>query len=257
MVGAGEGTDNPAYLPANGIYIDDNAGSVEIVSNTIANCNKYGIFIHNAHEINIEKNTLFNNGAQLYMSSDNYAPKSPVRNNSIKNNIFFARATSQLTASFESNDNDITKFGVFDNNYYCRPVDDLLTLHTSYSSKGKNVSQFYSLRSWQSAYGQDLSSQKSPVKIPLYNLKSLLGNNQYSNGTFDADIGGLYGYSAAGNCTTSWNSGGKLDGGALQVSFNRLTGTTDRSYIIIGIGAVTVDKNYILKFSSMGSLKIR
>lgn len=84
-------------------------------------------------------------------------------------------------------------------------------------------------------------------------MKKLTGKNQYSNGAFDTNINSLYCYSTAGNCITSWSKGGKLDGGALQVSFNRLTRTTDRSYIIIGIGAVSAAKNYILRFSSLGS----
>lgn len=167
-MGAGEGTDNPAYLPANGIYMDDNAGSVEIVSNTVAHCAKYGIFIHNAHELVIKNNTLFNNGTQLYMSHDEYASNSPVRNNIVTNNIFFAKAKTQLTASFESRNDDIKQFGAFNHNYYCRPSDDLLTIHTSQFKSGKKFSKLHTLESWQSAYGQDPSSRKSPVRISSY-----------------------------------------------------------------------------------------
>jgi parallel beta-helix repeat protein len=65
-IGASQGTDNTAYLPANGIMLDENTSAMELDSNSVANCTQYGILLHNAHEITVNNNILYNNAsAQL------------------------------------------------------------------------------------------------------------------------------------------------------------------------------------------------
>ncbi|MEJ7913317.1 MAG: right-handed parallel beta-helix repeat-containing protein, partial [Chitinophagaceae bacterium] len=59
--GAGEGTDHPNQAQVHGIYIDDNADHVVIQGNTVSECAATGIFLHNAHDISLIGNTLYNN----------------------------------------------------------------------------------------------------------------------------------------------------------------------------------------------------
>ncbi|RYY19618.1 MAG: hypothetical protein EOP41_09645, partial [Sphingobacteriaceae bacterium] len=111
-IGAPAGTDNTSKAYAHGIYMDDNAGQVEISGNTVANCATYGVFIHNAHDITIKKNTLYNNGVtQLVMEHDNVAADKPIYNCTVTGNILLAKTASQLAAEYKSKDDDIANFG--------------------------------------------------------------------------------------------------------------------------------------------------
>ncbi len=250
--GAGGGTDHPENLYAHGIYIDDNAGQVTLTGNTVATCASNGIYIHNAHDIAIKQNTVYNNAVQLLMEHDNIAANSPVYNNTVTGNIFLAKHSGQMAAQYKTKDNDIGNFGTFDNNYYARPTDDDLVIGVLQQVNGAYSYNAVSLDSWKALYGKDGSSGKSPRQIPFYTVSQASGSNQFTNGTFDSNAGGLYAYASAGNAVTGWDSG-TLDGGALKVSFSSVTNSSNYASVIIGIGAVTAGKQYRLKFSMLGA----
>jgi parallel beta-helix repeat protein len=63
-VGAPEGTDSPEEDAAHGIYIDDGSANLEISENTVTNC-RIGLFVHNAADLKIYGNTLYNNHWQM------------------------------------------------------------------------------------------------------------------------------------------------------------------------------------------------
>ncbi|MES2266930.1 MAG: right-handed parallel beta-helix repeat-containing protein [Bacteroidota bacterium] len=121
-IGNGKGTDRENSLQAEGIYIDDNTESVLIVDNTVSLCSNNGIKLHNAKDINVFDNTVFNNGIQLRLEQDHYIASSKyIRNNNIRRNTFFAASTHQTAAKFSTNQNDIQSFGHIDSNIYCSP----------------------------------------------------------------------------------------------------------------------------------------
>ena len=245
-VGAFEGTDNNGtYIPAEGIYMDDNVSNVEITGNTVAHCKNNGIFFHNAHEITLNNNTVFDAGQQMAMSHDNTIASQAIKNCVIKGNILFSKNASQPISKLETVVNDINTFGVFDSNYYCRPFDDRLVINTSSSV----TSASYDLDGWKLAFGKDLHSVKTPLQFSPYTINSFSGNNLFSNGAFNNNINGLYCYTPLNNCNTVWDNAGILDGGSLKCT----PGTSNPTYIIIGIGAVSASENYILKFSLKGS----
>lgn len=167
-IGAGEGTNNAAYVPANGIYLDDVTANVAIINNTVENC-YYGIFLHNANHISIDGNTLYNNYKQLLFAHTTASPEYPITNCSVNNNIFFAKLNSQIVAEFTTIDNGIPNFGTFDNNFYCRPVNDELTIFTKYIGPSGLVSKYMNLATWQTTYQYDLHSKKSPITISTIN----------------------------------------------------------------------------------------
>ena len=133
--GAGNGTPDIDKSYAHGIYMDDNASNVEINGNTAANCNGYGIYIHNAHDLVVKNNTAFNNNVQLEMQHDDVAPI-PITNVSLTGNTFVSKLVSQNVAEFQTNSNDIANFGNFDNNYYSRPLFDYLQIGVLYKENG-------------------------------------------------------------------------------------------------------------------------
>ncbi len=252
--GAGDGTSDPDYHAASGIYLDDNTSNVTINGNTVANCALSGIYIHNSHELHLENNTFFNNGLQLQIRQDE-AGNAPVRNNFIYNNIFFAKTPAQYVSKVESTLNDIASFGNINGNYYCRPVDEGYPIFTSYGISGQIIGQTLNLPGWTARYQFDDASGTSPVLIPEYQTNSGSSPTKFTNGNFGEYISGLYCYSSTGNCNTSWNSGGKLDGGSLQYTYQASTpGSSSSSYVIIDIGAVSAGQPYVLKYSSLSSI---
>jgi parallel beta-helix repeat protein len=159
-IGASAGTNSPSEALANGIYMDDNAANVEIYGNTIANCANIGIFIHNAHEINICNNTVYNCLQQLSLAKDAIS-SALIRNIIIKMNILFSKATIQLIFEHRSTLNDIMYFGNYDSNYYTRPILE----SNSISANPNNIWVTYNLEQWQTYSNQDANSHKSPKTI--------------------------------------------------------------------------------------------
>jgi parallel beta-helix repeat protein len=118
--GANEGTPSPAYIPACGIYMDDNTDHVEIDSNTAANNAIAGIYLHNAQDIVIKNNILFNNLSQIRMQHDPQAVNSRISNIVIQGNLLFAKKSGQLMYDFYVADDTIAQYGVIENNFYYR-----------------------------------------------------------------------------------------------------------------------------------------
>lgn len=186
-VGADAGTPDAGYKAANGIYMDDNTSNVEITDNTVANCGLYGVYLHNAHEITLSRNTVYNNRSQMVMSEDGYAANSSIRNISMNNNIFFSKENSQLVGEFATINNDIKDFGSFDNNHYCRPVYDNFVINTSYKVDGTSHSKALDVEEWKALYGKDKSSAKSPVSVASGNSIRFEYNATGSSKTFSLD----------------------------------------------------------------------
>lgn len=168
--GYADGEPDKAFI-AHGIYMDDRVRNVIVTGNTVANCSTSGIYIHNAHEIEITKNTLFDNGsgnsdygAQILFTHDSYSPDDPIRNLNISNNIFFARNSSQKILAFSTTSNDITSFGSADYNCYAKPVDNAYIART-WSGGWNSAATNYSLSNWQQYTGKDKSSFTSPVVL--------------------------------------------------------------------------------------------
>ncbi len=251
-IGAGEGTDNPSARFAHGIYMDDNTDHVEIRGNTVSGCAQFGIFIHNAQDIVLKNNTSFNNFKQLVMEHDNIAPGSPVSNIVSIGNILFSKNDNQMIADYKTVSNDLADFGLFDSNYYCRPVDDQFMVYSAYQNNGTYYGSMHDLDGWKAAFGKDMASQQTPVLIPTYRVNHYTGANQFANGNFTSNINGLYAYSPANNCAPAWSSTSPLDGGALKVSFSPLTGNANAASVILDAGGVSGNKAYVLKFSMAG-----
>lgn len=250
-IAAPQGTDNLNYSPAEGIYMDDNTNNVEIVGNTVANCARSGIFLHNSHEIMIAKNTSFNSSlSQLNLEANGTCTTDTIINNKINANMLFSKNNSQLVSKlFADSTNDINIFGSFDSNYYCRPLNEEFIIQCQNAISNNN----YNLSQWQTAYSKDVNSQKTPIQIPQYTVNNLIGNNKYVNGNFNTTINGLYCWSPESNCSTVWDNTGTLDGGSLKFSFSSVSGKANRSLLIIGVGNIDASKKYILKFSLKGT----
>lgn len=115
--------------------------------------------IHRAHDNRLENNTSFNNGYGMFFQ--NYTG-SDIRNNTLMNNIFIAKASAQLALKFYSGADNIPSFGTAEYNVYARPADDNEVFQTYSPSTG---SRNRTLAGWQSFTGKDLTSKKSPIAL--------------------------------------------------------------------------------------------
>lgn len=251
--GAAAGAYDFPAVRVHGIYIDDYAEQVEIKNNTIAHCGETGIFVHDAHDLGITANTLFDNKTGIFFYEDADKPLALVRKNRLRQNIFFARKDVQLALSLGSLNNDVSLFGDFDSNYYCRPLAEKFLISTQLGSAGPSIDHGYSLPEWRAAYNQDLHSLPAPRQIPAYRINSLAGSNLFANGDFQHNIAGVSSWSPVRNCQPVWIYPGRLDSGALQVSYPLHSDTNKAAYITIDIGSVQAQKNYLLRFSLQGT----
>ena len=94
-LGAISGTNSTTYIPAEGIYLDQNSANVEISYNTVANCANQGIFFHNAANNNTHNNTFYNNYRQIGTQS-----VGGVISNLINSNLFVSKKSTQFCDIF-------------------------------------------------------------------------------------------------------------------------------------------------------------
>ncbi len=255
-IGAGKGTPDSTSVATNGIYVDETAGYLDILNNTVANC-RTGIFLHNGNHINLSGNTSYNNVTQLLFHEDHTYS---IRNNAITNNILFAKQGWQEVSELLSDADDFNLFGTFDNNYYCRPLNDKYHITTSYQTPDTFFYKLYDLPQWRAQYGFDINSKITGTQIQPYTVVSLNGANKFSNATFTSNISGATTWSPTAVAHINWANNEKLDGGAIKETFDLFGGTdvdAQPAYVILGVGSVDASKQYILRFSLQGTIDLQ
>jgi hypothetical protein len=251
-VGAPAGSPDNSYR-AEGIFLDGYTSGVEVRDNTFANCSSYGLFTNSVTNVVVDNNTFYNNHEQLHMIRP--YPDGPLRDNNFQNNIFFSKEKGQLVSSLSSVEDDIHAFGVFDNNYYVRPLDNKMMIQNALTTVAgvdmrRNV---FDLQRWQRNMNKDWSSRTSPIDIPAYTVHGITSGNLFANGDFNSGLGNFWLWTGNGKGNASW-SNGKLDGGCAQIGFSNPTATpANQSLIYQQIGAVSSNKHYKLNFSLIGS----
>jgi len=153
-------------LMANGIYVDDLGTYVTVSNNSIANCNSAGLLLHSTNNITITGNTIYNSKGLGFMRGALMIQgdvEGAVRNNHIKNNIFFAKDATQYPFFYYNtiSIDDAKSYGVSDNNYYIRPSTDNVLFRVLQST-----TNYYNMADWQKfAKGQDAHSVENTTKI--------------------------------------------------------------------------------------------
>ncbi|MFT3680259.1 MAG: InlB B-repeat-containing protein [Ferruginibacter sp.] len=260
-IGAGEGTPNVNNLDVDGIMMDDNAGNVTITDNTVANIPGKGMYIHNSFNMTVLRNTLFNNGSSQIDFTHNLAYingtlspyTTPLRNVTFKNNILCSKTADQNVMNIYSIRNDLDSMGTSDSNYYARPIYDDWTITATRSISGTSTNSSYNVASWKTSFKRDQASKKTARNIAAYTINSLTGSNLITYGQFVSDISGLRAYSSNNNQTVSWDNTSKISGtGSLKLVFNTVVSNV-YSLLYSSIGAVSNEKNYILRFTTIGS----
>jgi hypothetical protein len=157
-IGARDGSSGNMTSTAIGIYLDNNTKNVEVSYNTIANTDTYGMLMNNPSYINIHHNTFFNNSPQIRSSF--FSGSNPVTNNVISSNIFTSNTALKGVVSLVSQEENLSNFGVIDNNYYWLLSDSQNLFTTSQPSATYQQRTF---SEWKAYLGKDLSSYKSLI----------------------------------------------------------------------------------------------
>ncbi|MEO7801443.1 MAG: right-handed parallel beta-helix repeat-containing protein [Ginsengibacter sp.] len=113
-IGAGEGTTKTPVSSAEGIYMDGGVSGVEITGNTIT-ATHWGIYLHNAFDITVANNTLYNNGVQFYAKHDK---THAINNINFSGNKLIAQKPDEILIGLVSSEDDIKSFGSFEKNFY-------------------------------------------------------------------------------------------------------------------------------------------
>ena len=143
-----------------GIYLDDYSNGIELADNTIIGCGM-GIYLHDAHDVIVQRNTTFNNDVGLRgfgVSSPFYMVN--ITNN---NNIYLAKTAGQLAIHFDPVEL-VKQTLVSDYNYYARPILDNTTIG-GYVRTPSFQSLNHTIAQWQSYLGKDANSKKSAQAV--------------------------------------------------------------------------------------------
>ena len=163
MNGIGRSGGKPAghYDMVAGIFFDYySVGPMTISNNSVANMAWCGYFTSGSQKFTITNNTFYN---ARYVSriAEFVDIPNPLREFNISGNIYFAKTASQFVMQIVSQRDDFNQIGIFNNNYYARPLDNakpiVPSINWSYTPK--------TLEEWRTLSGQDLNSRISPVAL--------------------------------------------------------------------------------------------
>ena len=258
---------------ARGIYMDNLANHVDILNNTIYNINGSLAFHNNSpSDIKIKGNTCYNIQECFDLTrypndgSDAINGGNDIYNIDIQNNYFFSVSATQKANSFNDRglnfpatrtlSESMKSVGIVDNNYYHLPN----KLGFSYAYRNDknspyNYSQIMSSDAWKLFSGYD-SNGTFLEPIPSYQLTNLVSGNLYSNSKFNLNISGVSSYSSPLIHSLSWDGTNKIDQGTLKVLITAAPSSRSNfTYLYAPIGAVSKDKTYILRFSTISNVE--
>ena len=176
-LGCPEGTPD-RDLRTHGIYLDDGAYNLEISGNTVAFMGRAGIYVHNAHDLFIHHNVLWDNREA---SIEYFNDKSTIANITYRQNINVAKTVSspaELLCYTTSGAPAMRFFSPqgLDSNYYLAPSDASRTFR-----RDENV---HDLATWKKFTQQDSHSTGPPGKISSSNDLRIVINSTASRKKF-------------------------------------------------------------------------
>jgi hypothetical protein len=241
-----EGTSSTGSATS-GIYTDDGSWGIEIRGNTVARVGLAGFYVHNAVEMQLADNTVYDATNAVYMNSDHSTTWPAIRAVDLTGNVFFARTADQKLLSLRTNGDRaaLGAFGAMNGNHYVRPLEDGVGIATRWKEGSTVVEGMWDLAGWSLQFGKDTTSKGSPHKVPTHVLSAVVGGNRVQNGAFTTASTSGFGCSG---CTVAIEASGKLDGNYLRV-----TPTAMISSVAMKVGAVTAGKVYRLRYSLRGS----
>lgn len=173
-IGATQGTA-PSGSEAEGIYLDDEASTIDVINNTVAYGTGKGLYIHNANGITVTGNTFFNNSTGMYYKVNGAGYT--ISGLRVTGNTSFSLTSSQRTVFLANLNGSASTFGVIDNNYYCKPISENLAstlAQARHLTWRESIGEFMvTLSGWKSKFpNYDVNTNGSP--IPITNTNQVL-----------------------------------------------------------------------------------
>lgn len=227
---------------ASGIFLDDNVSGVNVFNNTIAHTNYAGIKIANSRDVIVNNNTFYD--TDIHVLLGNSGNGGDTRNITVTNNILFSKKSDQTAYAIRSAKNDIAQFGIFNSNFFARPLGDNHKISLSYVKDGKRNDEVFDIKRWREELGKDVNSALFPESINKFDIINFKGSSQYPNGSFESNSNGI-------NCSDCQLSRvtGVLNGYALKV--------VSPSYSVarVAVKSIKANQNYILSFKGVANKK--
>lgn len=258
-IGAKEGSPD-GFLGANGIYLDECIDGITVRRNTIYQCNFYGIYLHGTRNSIVDDNVCFDNKvSQFGMDHTNICAAT---NNTTQNNVFVSKLDNQSTAVYDSYFSDLSTFGTFQSNVYARPLEDVQTLRVSYRPPNGRLFDPKSLTEWQTTYGKDLNSTRSPITYQNFFFNAFTGSERVVGGDFRTGTGfgsgGPFIFSDFNNGQGTWDNNNQINGGSLNLNFTSVTSNPGASlYAAQVVNAVSTQKDYLIEFDAVSTVPNR
>lgn len=177
------------WITTEGIYLDEPSSGVTITGNTVANIpNGSGIKLHEAHDIIIKDNLIYNAKEGYQFLGSGAQPNDPIRNIDMDRNKVIARDAGQVLWVFWSAFDDIPEFGTNNNQNYARLIDDKIE-HDFYTREPSSEEGYKSFAQWSARSGQEASSYISPITVSDINKIRFEYNASKTNKIVTLDVG--------------------------------------------------------------------
>ena len=172
--------NSPMKQRADGITILQTYGvsqGLQIVNNTVAYNQGYGIYGESLLNSQIRKNTCFANQIQFGLFPYINAGFSLNYGNNIENNIFYSISEKQLAIELDSR----YIYGYFSSNYFFNPYNNMMIKYTN----TPYIQDVFSYESWKELYpGLDSKSTTNWYFFKKFSPDSI-GENLINNGNFN------------------------------------------------------------------------
>jgi len=244
--GAPQGTNDPSYVPAYGIYLDDCSRNLLVQGNTVAYCSSGGIFLHGSTSVTASDNTCFDNGAQLVISPAGACGSSGLL---VQNNVLVSPRPETMVADYHVPATGLAQLGTLRNNFYAQPFSDLLYIRYEYQS--------YPLDEWQLRFGQDAGSVEGPVRYRPHRVQSFTGPERLTNGTFTSSINDWGYWASSGARGISWDNTNALGSGGSLRLLSPTPSATGGALTQSAIGSLTLGRSYAVRFAARSATGIK
>ncbi|MFD0750795.1 right-handed parallel beta-helix repeat-containing protein [Mucilaginibacter calamicampi] len=153
-IGNSKGTAFPHFEMTVGIYADDGTSEIEIISNTVSTIRGHGIKVHNASDIKINRNILYDSSVQIILDDDGALMGTRIRNMIVTNNICISKK-GQSSLALTNARSTIGTYGIIDSNYYIRQMSQN---DSTFSLKLSGLKKSYNFSDWKKNALLDVNS---------------------------------------------------------------------------------------------------
>ncbi|WP_162417068.1 right-handed parallel beta-helix repeat-containing protein [Cyclobacterium roseum] len=229
-----QGTDLPA--PAEGIYIDDNTNNVRVTDNTVYGISNKGIYLHNAQNIEISNNLVFDAGYLIHLADDDLGRS--LRNISIASNTLIKKEPHQIGMGIRSGTPKYASIGLSDQNHFV----DLSGAGISFHLQNLDTKEemYFDSENWETTSGWEQSSTSRDLKAHLE--RSATSEKYHAEKTLS---GGAIRERIV--CTKGCNISWETEGGF------SITGNSEKSEVKVNLSGLENEVGYALSLSLSSS----